>query len=178
MKNKENTLYEELIGRKHPLSYLYTWSCLAKVNVPINQKRKLRPKTMDCIFLGYAHHSITYVDTFIESCDVNFFENIIPMKNLHSKSRLPENVIADTTPNPSKNFMHAEHTLEPVHEEIDTEAPRRSKRRRIEKSFGDDLTVYLVDDTPKIISEAFVSPDAYGWKEVARSEMDTNPTCA
>jgi len=28
------------------------------------------------------------------------------------------------------------------------------------KSFGDDFTVYLMDDTPKIISEAFASPDA------------------
>jgi hypothetical protein len=44
---------------------------------------------MDCIFLGYAHHSIdyrflviksdvpdVYVDTFFESHDVTFFENI------------------------------------------------------------------------------------------------------
>ena len=33
---------------------------LAKVNVPINKKRKLGPKTVDCVFLGYAHHSIAY----------------------------------------------------------------------------------------------------------------------
>jgi hypothetical protein len=45
-------------------------------------------------------------------------------------SKLPENVIADTTLDPSENFMHAEHTLEPVHEEIDSEAPRRRKRQR------------------------------------------------
>jgi hypothetical protein len=50
------------------------------------------------------------------------------MKNMHSMSRFPKNVIADTTSDPSKKFMHAEHTLEPVHEEIDGEAPRRSKR--------------------------------------------------
>jgi hypothetical protein len=47
------------------------------------------------------------------------------MKNLHNMSRLPENVIADTTHDPSENFMHAKHTLEPFHEEIDSEAPRR-----------------------------------------------------
>jgi hypothetical protein len=57
-----------------------------------------------------------------------FFDNIFPMKNSHSMSRLPENVIADTTHEPSKYFMHAEHTLKPVHDEIDGEAPRRSKR--------------------------------------------------
>jgi hypothetical protein len=69
-----------------------------------------------------------YVDTFIDYHDVTFFKNIFPMKNMHIMSRLPENVIADTTSDPSKKFMHAEHTLEPVHEEIDGEAPRRSKR--------------------------------------------------
>jgi hypothetical protein len=66
---------------------------LANVNVPINKKRKLGPKTIDCAFLGYAHHSIAYrflviklyvldvhVDTFLESRDVTFFENIFPMK--------------------------------------------------------------------------------------------------
>jgi hypothetical protein len=44
MKNNEKTPYEELIGRKPSLSYLRTWGCLAKVNVPINKKRKLSPK--------------------------------------------------------------------------------------------------------------------------------------
>jgi hypothetical protein len=88
-------------------------------------------------------------------------------------SRLPENVIADTTPKSSEIFVHPEHTLEPVHEEIDGEAPRRSKRQRIAKSFGNDFTVYLVDDTPKTISEAFASLDVDDWKEVVHSDMDS-----
>jgi hypothetical protein len=37
-----------------------TWGCLAKVNMPINKKRKLGPKTVDCVFLGYAIHSVGY----------------------------------------------------------------------------------------------------------------------
>jgi hypothetical protein len=86
MKNKEKTPYEEWIGRKPSLSYLCTWGCLAKVNVPINKKHKLGPKTVDCAFLEYSHHSIIYrflviksevsdvhVDTFLESLDVTFF---------------------------------------------------------------------------------------------------------
>jgi hypothetical protein len=89
MKNKEKTLYEEWIERKPSLSYLRTWSCLAKVNVPINEKCKLDLKIVDCVFLGYAHHNIVYrflviksdipdvhVDTFLESRDISFFENI------------------------------------------------------------------------------------------------------
>jgi hypothetical protein len=69
-------------------------------------------------------------------------------------------VIADTTLEPSENFDHVEHTPKPIHEEIDSEAPRRSNRPRIAKYFGDDFTVYLMDDTPKINAEAFASPDA------------------
>jgi hypothetical protein len=146
---------------------------LAKVNVPINKKRKLVSKTVDYVFLRYAHHSIAYrflviksevpnvhVDTFLESRDVTFFENIFPIKTSNGMSSLPINVIADTTPESSENFDHAEHTPKPIHEEIDNEATRRSKRPRTTKSFGDNFTIYLVDDISKIIVEAFASPDA------------------
>jgi hypothetical protein len=81
----QNGLGENLLS----LSYLRTCGCLVKINVRINKRRKLGPKTMAYIFLGYAHHSIAYkflaiksevpdvyVNTFKESCDVTFFENI------------------------------------------------------------------------------------------------------
>jgi len=42
---KETTPYENWVGRKPSLSYLRTWGCLAKVNVPISKKCKLGPKT-------------------------------------------------------------------------------------------------------------------------------------
>ena len=59
--------------------------------MPINKKRKLRPKTVDCIFLGYAIHSVGYrfliinssvpeiaVDTIMESRDATFFRMNFP----------------------------------------------------------------------------------------------------
>jgi hypothetical protein len=46
-----------------------------------------------------------------------------------------------------------------------------SKLPPSEKSFGDDFIVYLVDDTPKTIEEAYSSPDGDYWKEAVRSEM-------
>ncbi|KAK1666515.1 hypothetical protein QYE76_054674 [Lolium multiflorum] len=64
-----------------------------------------------------------------------------------------------------------EHFDNPV--EDDNEAPKRSKRQRTAKSFGHDFIVYLVDDTPTSISEAYASLDADYWKEVVRSEMDS-----
>ena len=57
-KNKEITPFEEWEKKKLNISYLRTWGCLAKVNVPINKKRKLGPKIVDCVFHGYAFHNI------------------------------------------------------------------------------------------------------------------------
>ena len=81
------------------LSYFCTLGCLAKVNVPINKKRKLGPKTVDCVFLGYTIHSVGYrfliinsgvpdihVSTIMESRDATFFESDFPMKNTPSTS--------------------------------------------------------------------------------------------
>jgi hypothetical protein len=114
-----------------------------------------------------------HIDTFLESRDVTLFENIFPRKSLYGMSSLPTNMITDTSSKPSKNFDHAKHTHEPIHEEIDSEVPRRSKRLRTTKSFSDDFTVYRMDDTPKTIVKAFASPDADDWKEVIRSEVDS-----
>jgi hypothetical protein len=52
MNNKEKAPYDKLIGRKPSFSSLCTWGWLAKLNVLINKKYKLGPKTVDCIILG------------------------------------------------------------------------------------------------------------------------------
>jgi hypothetical protein len=186
MKNKKKIPYEEWIGRRPSLSCLRTWGYLAKVNVPINKKRKLGAKTVDCIFLGYAHHSIAYrflvvksevpdmhVNSLFESHDATFFENIFPMKDSHVICSLPLNETVNTTPKFFEFSEHDEHTLESNHEEIHSDAPRRRKRQKTAKSFGDDFTVCLIDDSPKTITEAFSSPDVDDWKEAIRSEMDS-----
>ena len=58
----------------------------------------------------------------------------------------------------SEPIIPVEHLENP--EEEDNEIPKRSKRWRTAKSFGDDFVVYLVDDTPTFILEAYASPDA------------------
>nr|ABG66099.1 retrotransposon protein, putative, Ty1-copia subclass [Oryza sativa Japonica Group] len=105
----------------------------------------------------------------MESRDVTFFESFFPMKDTHSSSSQPSEIIPSSITPPEQT----EHTHEHVTEEDVSEAPRRSKRQRMAKSFGDDFIVYLVDDTPKSISEAYASPDADYWKKAVRSEMDS-----
>ena len=61
--------------------------------VPIPKKVKIGPKTVDCVFIGYAHNSSAYwflihksdipymhVNTIIESRNASFFEEIFPCK--------------------------------------------------------------------------------------------------
>jgi transposase InsO family protein len=87
MKDKEIKPFEEREKKRLNLSYLRTWGCLAKVNMLINKKRKLGPQTVNCVFLGYAFHSVGYrfliiksevidmhVGTIMESRDATFFE--------------------------------------------------------------------------------------------------------
>nr|AQA29578.1 reverse transcriptase [Zea mays] len=116
--------------------------CLAKVNVLTNKKRKLGPKTVDCVFPGYAFHSIGY-------------------RFLIINSGVPDMLV------------HTEEFHIHNHVEDDNVSTRKSKRPRIVKSFGDDYIVYLVDDTPSTIEEAYSSPGANFWKEAIRSEMDS-----
>jgi hypothetical protein len=182
MKNKEVTPFEEWGKKRLTLSYLRTWGCLAKVSVPITKKHKLGPKMVDCVFMGYAFHSVGYrflvvrfgvldllVGTIMESKDTTFFENVFLMRDETSSSK-QESVEKDgcTKPMELNEPTFIEHP-----EEDNGEAPRRSKRQRTEKSFGDDFIINLVDDTPKTIAEAYSSHDADYWKEAVRSGMDS-----
>ena len=139
------------------------------------------PKIVDCVFLGYAFHSVGYkfliiksgvpdmhVGTIMESRDVTFFENIFPMKETPSNSSHK----FGETPENNDEIVRFDQPLKGNKEKDDNKVTRKSKRQRTAKSFGDDFIVYLVDDTPKTIVEAYGSSDADYWKEAIRSEMD------
>jgi hypothetical protein len=185
IKNKKITPFEEWEKKRLNLSYLRTWGCLTKVNVPINKKRKLRPKTIDCVFLGYAIHSVGYrfliinssvlemaIDTIMESRDATFFEDEFPMVNNTPSMSSHDSI---SIPESHEPIIHAddEETLEEIPEEDNNIVARKSKRRRIVKSFGEDFIIYLVEDTPTTIVEAYFSLDTDLWKEAVQSEMDS-----
>ena len=91
------------------------------------------------------------------------------MKNTPSTS-IHETII------PHEQFIPIEHFEEPhVHnpEEDDIVVTQKNERQWTAKSFGDDYIVYLVDDIPRTIEEAYSSYDADLWKEAVRSEMDS-----
>ena len=182
-KNKEITPFEEWEKKRLNLSYLRTWGCLAKVHVPINKKRKLGPKTVDCVFLGYAIHSVgyrfliinskipdIYEGTIMESRDATFFEDEFPMKNTPSISS-HNSISSEDVHELINNDDFETHVETP--EEDNNIVTRKSKRQRIAKSFGDDFIIYLAENTPTTIAEAYSSIDADLWKEAVQSEMDS-----
>jgi hypothetical protein len=143
-----------------------------KVKLAIPKKRKLGPKTVDRVLLGYAFHSIGYrflivkskvpdmhVGTIMESNNATFFEDIFPMKGSSSSSNqeMPSSSSQElfTIPEPTISIEHSDNPVED-----NNEAPTWSKRWRTAKSFGNNFIVYLVDDTPTSISEAYASQDA------------------
>ncbi|CAL5410917.1 unnamed protein product [Camellia sinensis] len=69
------------------------WGCLAKVAIPTPKQVRIGPKSVDCIFIGYAHNSSAYRflvhkseipdihrNTIMESRNACFFEDIFPCR--------------------------------------------------------------------------------------------------
>jgi hypothetical protein len=96
-----------------------------------------------------------------------FSKNVFPIKDSAASSS-PRPYIS--TSEPSNNSEPTTDIEQVIEQDID--APWRSKRQQIRKSFGDDFIIYLVDDLPKTISEAYVSLDAQYWKVAVQNEMD------
>ena len=138
------------------LNYLKVWGCLAKVAVPKPKKVKVGPKTIDCVFIGYAQNRNAYrflvhkseipdihVNTIIESRDASFFENIFPY-----------NIVYESIDN-NKRSRDTISRSDPMEDE-----PRRSKRQRTSTSFGPDFLTYLLENEPRTFKEAVTLPEA------------------
>ena len=174
-KKLDKTPYELWKGRSHFYKYLKMWGCLAKVMAPILKRIKIRPKTIDCKFIGYAINSSAYrflvhkydipdihVNTIIESRNASFFENIFPSKNACDGSFL--------------KITHDTATSDIDHESINDEsedALRRRKRARTSKSFGPDFLTYLLENEHQSFNEVMSTPEAPIWKEAVNSEIES-----
>jgi hypothetical protein len=103
------------------------------------------------------------VDTIMESRDATFFEDEFAMEN-NTPSMSSHDYIS--IPESHEPVIHADDkTFEEISEEDNYIVARKSKRRRVAKSFGEDCIIYLVEDTPTTIAEAYSFLDADLWKE-------------
>ena len=84
------------------------------------------------------------------------------MKNTPSTSS-HESIFLPETHEP---VIHADvETHEEIPKEDNNIVTQKSKRQRTIKTFGEDYIIYLVDDTPKTIKEAYSSLDTNLWKD-------------
>ena len=155
------------------LQILRVWGCLAKMAVPPPKKVKIGPKTIDCIFIGYAHTSAAYQflvhelnisdihkNTIMESRNASFFEDVFSCK---SKVELNSSKRAFETINGNNKDENDNGEVE----------PRRNKRARVEKSFGLDFFTYMLEGEPRTYKEAMNSTEGLMWKEDINSEIES-----
>ncbi|GKD12294.1 retrovirus-related pol polyprotein from transposon TNT 1-94 [Tanacetum coccineum] len=136
--------------------------------IPLKEKEETPyelPKSVDCIFIGYAKNSSAYrfiihdsknpdiqKNAVMESRNASFFENIFPCltKETGSSSRLDKEVVQDKRQR-YDNDLHDERQDQLEEEEVE---PRRSKRARTKKSFGPDFVSFMVENKPTFYREA------------------------
>ncbi|GJZ43303.1 retrotransposon protein, putative, ty1-copia subclass [Tanacetum coccineum] len=76
-KNKRKRLLMKMMEENHHIKYLRVWGCLAKVAVPTPKAQKIGPKSVDCIFIGYAKKSTAYRFIVHESKNPDIQKNTI-----------------------------------------------------------------------------------------------------
>ena len=149
------------------------WGCLAKVAVPPPKNVKIGPKTIDCIFIGYAHNSNVYrflvyesnipdihKNMIMESRNASLFEDVFPYKSKDESSS-------------SKQMLETiNENSQDQNKEVEVE-PRCSKRERTEKSFGPDFLTYMLEGKPWTFKEVVNFTEGLLWKKAIKSEIDS-----
>lgn len=186
LKNRDETPYKLWKGREPSYKYMKVWGCLAKVTVPPPKALRIGPKTVDCIFIGYAHNSSAHrflvhesknpnvhVNTFMEASPniVSYFEHVFPkLGHTHEASSSRANDVGASSSTQNDDLVH-----EGTHERPETEDGdlRRSKRQKVAKSFGPDFVSFMVEGEPNTYHEAVTSPEGPQWKEAIKNEIDS-----
>ncbi|KAL8149671.1 hypothetical protein AgCh_006619 [Apium graveolens] len=158
-----------------------------QVFVPEHKRKKLGPKTVDCVFLGYFETTIAMrflvlksdidgivANTIVEFRDATFFEDVFPMK-----TGIPQGTFDDDPTRTSSSIPdHVERMTnvgaDPGSSSTpnEVEEPRRSKRARLVMDFGSDYITYNVEDEPLTFRQAMDSSESRHWKGAVKSEID------
>ncbi|GJV28930.1 retrovirus-related pol polyprotein from transposon TNT 1-94, partial [Tanacetum coccineum] len=154
-----------------------------KVAVPTPKPQKIGPKSVDCIFIGYAKNSGAYrfivhesknpdikKNTVMESRNASFFEHLFPClsKETGSSARLDDEVVQDKRQRDDNDLQ--DERQDQTKEEV---KPRRSKRARNEKLFGPNFVSFMVENEPTSYREAVTSSEGQQWREAIKSEIDS-----
>ena len=152
------------------------WGCLAKVAVSIPKKVKIGPKTVDCVFIGYAYNSSAYrflihksdipdmhMNTIIEYRNALFFEEMFSYKPTQETNSLKRNLESTSSTSHDQELMEERNKVE----------PRRSKRTKTSKTFSPDFLTFMLEGEPQSFKEAMSTPEAPLWKEAFNNEIES-----
>ncbi|GKB38080.1 DNA polymerase zeta catalytic subunit-like protein [Tanacetum coccineum] len=155
------------------------WGCLANVQIPLPKRTKLRPKTINCVYLGPAKNSVTYRffiyksnvedisnNTIIESAKAEFFENTFLYNDKDKQISNPRKRVLD-----DELSQDQRDNTSTVPQE--NAKPRRSKCAKVNKDFGPDYMMYIVNEELQTYKAATESLEAPYWKEAIHSEIDS-----
>lgn len=84
-------------GNKPSVKHLKIYGCLAYAHLPKENRRKLEPRTRECIFIGYSNQTKGYrlwdpvIEDVIQSKHVKFIENVYGYEHIYQSEiyRLP-----------------------------------------------------------------------------------------
>ncbi|GKD01186.1 hypothetical protein Tco_1171460 [Tanacetum coccineum] len=141
--------------RKPNPNYLRVWDCWEVVRLPDPKLKTLGERDIECIFVGYAEHSKTFIPRPSQRSLVNGTEDI-------SCSVVPEEVTKEIVQQPELEL-------------------RKSKRNRTPKDFGPEFQLYLIEGTRDEVSDQHsycfnVKDDSKTFDEAMKSQDGTEET--
>ena len=170
---------ESWTGRKPDVSNLRIFGCKAFAHVPKANRRKLDPKSTECVFVGYCETSKGYrlidknTKKLIVSRDVIFFESAGAAL---SESEIRTCVTADLPvrgPNPTQPENDDDVTMTPTEDSAASSDPRKSKRVRYPTYVYGEEYVNLVLDGPEDFDEAINGNESEKWRQAVDEEMNS-----
>ena len=143
------------------------------MTVPSPKKVKIGLKTIDYIFIGYAHNGTAYLfliselnildihkNTIMESTNASFFKDVFPCKYREE-------------PSSSKRVLETINENSQDQDKDDGVEPTYDKISRIEKSFGSDFLTFVLEKEPQTFKEVINCIESITWKDAIKSGIDS-----
>ncbi|KAK4327573.1 hypothetical protein Pmani_001980 [Petrolisthes manimaculis] len=163
---------QALMGKKPTVHHLRVFGCVCYAHVSKDERRKLDPKSVKCIFLGYGSEVKGYrlfdleKKRILNSRDVTFDESNYEFKK-------EKDVVQTETP--TIEIMHSEEWVSDDDDDEQLDLPVRVSERvkRPPDMYGEWVSVGHNTSDPTSVSEALLSDDKEHWMDAMKQEMSS-----
>ncbi|KAK4313452.1 hypothetical protein Pmani_015209 [Petrolisthes manimaculis] len=163
---------QALMGKKPTVHHLRVFGCVCYAHVPKDERRKLDPKSVKCVFLGYGSEVKGYrlfdleKKRILNSRDVTFDESNYEFKK-------EKDVVQTETP--TIEIMHSEEWVsdDDDDEQLDLPVKVSERVKRVPDMYGEWVSVGHNTSDPTSVSEALLSDDKEHWMDAMKQEMSS-----